>query len=789
MGPRIQGCVDFHGLTKQYETGETSLNGVIQYFRQLSAVNSNYSAQLKDTISKCSLISKDDLNVWPIMEETNQFFLSLSKLADKMSEAINSKILASLDQTRSQYSQAAQVYGSSVTVLPGTDDASYKRKLARAQAKVALADEEHGTAQQSKNELVYRFGESLKTELLEKASERVKRASLLKQQAMSELNKLTGSNAKQLPTQEQPGLITPDKAQILEKLELQRISSTRDSVVSLVRLQFKQLQYMGGPIVRLGKFLETFSPNLQLEAWICKLLNGGMQAESKLDINDRINVLSIEEKAWLSGESANSADSSVFKGIVKSKDLEILRLEQENSSLREEIQFFRKGGPAVQRDVTKSSAEPPLNESSRRSTLIRPQSFETSRPQQNSFGAISSRDSLLSEQQVSIGDPRVEKTTSLLKRLVTSIKGTKLPDSKGEFFALSETSSEEEGSPEIIVVHDDSPANENSNESFRLSDFVPRLTDRLKINFVEDTRISDKFLEVQRRYEEYLWSFRNLHIADLIRTPEQWDSSDYFQGFYKEYGMSAYTIKLPFNSPLARFAEDPKNALEWGSVSISWNDWKLFSYETLLIVYHSISQALVAREVARLPAQDIQTILNDQQQQQQFEAPTITNHGLKHHRRFSVGAAVNLDNAADGESQFLEKQDRSGVIEDPTQTKVSIILMNNASIIKTLLRIWRVKLKLSSNDASIITGLLLPHGLEFGEESHSLGVSPLDVRYRVSRLHSSWIAAAADQDNHPLKKTMKSNIAKKWVLRQLHFVRISILLKVQRIVKFLPQQR
>ncbi|EZG43281.1 hypothetical protein GNI_178420 [Gregarina niphandrodes] len=728
-----------------------------------------------------------------------------------MGSAFAAKISEPLAEMNTQYAKVkGELTGSSevrkprATASVGSELApsDLVRRRRKVVAKLNIAVEEEKTAKESREDLMERFGDNLQTDLLQKIEERIRRAVSMRKKAERNLQELEAELTGEEQPEDDPGggggpELTPEKVKVLERAEVARVQRTLDCVRLGARLYFTFVSSAGPLLATLCDSCDAYSPQYDLALW----LNRVTGANTPMTVtDDRKFALAESDLLWLrqqqSGSGADELRAQVLalKDGLKQKELEIRELKKKEQDFRKrewasgrdgDVQATRDaetadGGanaafPKLQlqlrdqdrdrdrqrdrererdgererarereREKGREREEREREERERERDRGGPGSWEQ-RSDSNPSGSNASGSELSGLERASSSLSEEERRGGrgggggLLKRMATAITGRQ---------AVASASDEEVS---VSSASWDNPQEDpdEDEEEFRLRDYIPSLGERLRINWPPGTRFPDKVLEVQRRVEEYLWSLRNLCVDDLARLG-QWDDPYYVKPLDYEYGFQAYVHKLPRNTLFTVFnSVAVPRALEWGSTYLSSAQWTLFSYETFVLALQVDQRILQARELTTLPLRDVAAL-----------APDLLD-------------AADADAGRSGDLQGRRGGDLQGRGADPRQNKAVQVLLHNLGNMKKVLRQWRIRMGLTARENAVLNTLLLP-----SQGENDISHSPLDVRYRLHRLLTSWIYV----DQHG-----RDPLVREWVFRNLHFVRCNILMKMQRLCRFLPQ--
>eukprot|EP00917_Polyrhabdina_sp_WS-2016_P031337 GHVP01066884.1.p1 GENE.GHVP01066884.1~~GHVP01066884.1.p1 ORF type:complete len:1982 (+),score=337.68 GHVP01066884.1:2142-8087(+) len=269
----------------------------------------------------------------------------------------------------------------------------------------------------------------------------------------------------------------------------------------------------------------------------------------------------------------------------------------------------------------------------------------------------------------------------------------------------------------------------------------------------------ERFIMVQNAYENFLLRLRNLDLAVEARGDSTWDSEDYYPGPLQEDGTAAIPLSLPMNIGIKSEDISQPFALEWGASFMDEKQWKCLSYETLLLVFHTLHSNMTNVRASEARYRGI-----DGLDAQLFEEPdSFIN------VRFQYGpTTVRLE--GETEEKIFSNED-------------------NYFVVRRLLALTRIKLQITGHENSAILQLMLPGSshtcISLGEWT---AIHPLDVRYRISRLIDSWIRAGLPLDgtSEPLRKNVQ---AKCWIKRQLHTINVSLSFKLDRLQKFVDRDQ
>lgn len=337
----------------------------------------------------------------------------------------------------------------------------------------------------------------------------------------------------------------------------------------------------------------------------------------------------------------------------------------------------------------------------------------------------------------------------------------------------------------------------------QLDQYVPDLYTHLTqpIEQCSGADIAEYFLEIQRRFEEYLLALRSLNLSSCARG-ESWDDPLYYRGPDVEDAFRLFPYKLPAGTLLDPSKARYFMALEWGTPKLDDPQWGYIAYETLLLVYAYLAQYSAKREAEELPIRDIRAAF-----------PAKGGHGRDPVRR------ENDDGALEGVSPYRRAQpvlpsDKLAHPVDPPQDPGhrgtaahgkeagglpsaawlhDVVGFNDAfsednlAIVRKLVTLMRLKLELAGSTNTLIVELTVPSGGECGRMGQWTSVHPLDVRYRVARLLDAWmIAGHCEGDAKPLRERAAF---RDWVLRQIHVVHTVLTFKLWRLARFLPASK
>ncbi|ANQ10283.1 Uncharacterized protein PCOAH_00040920 [Plasmodium coatneyi] len=307
----------------------------------------------------------------------------------------------------------------------------------------------------------------------------------------------------------------------------------------------------------------------------------------------------------------------------------------------------------------------------------------------------------------------------------------------------------------------------------------------------------------QKEFEKYMLQFNRVDILStmLSRNKEKrrWYDQDFFQSYFFEEGHPFYPFKIP--PTINHFSIFEKWHITSSSQRVplfedeqmSEYEYKLIAYESLLLVYYSLSTQLNGYFLFDMSKRDklnkevynefcqrcypmLETIQGGEKQ-----TPTHAEATTEDWYNFTPPPSSNRRSKMNDHFEYVDH--------------IYNVKLQNLLLVKRIISIFRIKLNLNSRTNDLITLLTIPsHYTNWG---HTYSFHVLDVRFRIIRIMDSLnFNHILHTDVEKMRKgkdptgdahmNQERSIYTSWVRRQLQLLYISVYFKFCTFVKFVP---
>merc|ERR1719376_2037543 len=270
------------------------------------------------------------------------------------------------------------------------------------------------------------------------------------------------------------------------------------------------------------------------------------------------------------------------------------------------------------------------------------------------------------------------------------------------------------------------------------------------------------FLESQRRFEWWLLNFRQTNVSCRIEKG-LWNTAQFYSTPEVEEMQYLYPVKLPrWTCLTSSHVYKNVSAVETGHPLMDDEQWRLLTYEQLLCVYHVLHTEMSDLEVHDMFHRDIE--------------------------RIDPKKFKNADHDDDIDSKDYNRGDADNLSS-------TMALETSFSLLRGLLLTAKTTFNISGLDNKVIGRMMVPNGIEGNTLGQYKEIHPCDLRYRVCRLLDCWVCATPIYRADPEcitdrtvrmdeKELSEYKMVKAWIIRQLHLLYTSFLLKLHRLLKF-----
>ncbi|EUD67795.1 hypothetical protein C922_01984 [Plasmodium inui San Antonio 1] len=331
----------------------------------------------------------------------------------------------------------------------------------------------------------------------------------------------------------------------------------------------------------------------------------------------------------------------------------------------------------------------------------------------------------------------------------------------------------------------------------------------------EEKDIFSFLINRQKECEKYMLQFNRVDILSTMlsgRTKDKrrWYDQNFFQGYFFEEGHPFYPFRIPPN--INHFSTFEKWGLSASSARVplfeeeheeeegegmTEYEYKLLAYESLLLVYYSLSTQLNGYFLFDMSKRDKLNKEVYNQFCQRCYPMLETIQGGKKQTRTNAEEAKEEEEKERYKSTPPPGSDRRYTLNDHLKYVDDIyhVKLQNLLLVKRIISIFRIKLNLNSRANDLVTLLTIPsHDTNWG---HTYTFHVLDVRFRIIRIMDSLNFNHVFHANtgKQRKKTdstrephysEESTIYTSWLRRQLQLLHISVYLKFSKFVKFVP---
>ncbi|SCP05279.1 conserved Plasmodium protein, unknown function [Plasmodium ovale] len=356
----------------------------------------------------------------------------------------------------------------------------------------------------------------------------------------------------------------------------------------------------------------------------------------------------------------------------------------------------------------------------------------------------------------------------------------------------------------------------------------------------------------QKDYERYLLHFNNVNILSPVHqngdnvgvkgeqnngitsrnSERKCYKQNFFQGYFNEEGHIFYPFKIPTGmnnfSSFENITQCPRRyAFDFGEEDMNEYDYKLMAYESILLVYYSLSIQLncyflfdvckrnnrrkYAYKKVYEKCSDLVSSLKWGYTEKgcalQKGANIVTNVEMRKNVSLGKTIGANVSNGYSMQKKYEEisssaEESRSTIIDSPEDEAedyfqyvdyIYNVKLQNFLLVKRIISIYRIKLGLNSRTNDLITLLTIPsHYFNYGN-TYTFHV--LDVRFRIIRIIESLnfdhffhfdVEKKKKRDYQMVNCGYEYGVYMDWLKRQLHLLYISLYLKFNHFAKFIP---
>ena len=315
----------------------------------------------------------------------------------------------------------------------------------------------------------------------------------------------------------------------------------------------------------------------------------------------------------------------------------------------------------------------------------------------------------------------------------------------------------DEESDSIELRHQKIPAPSADDRGWDVTDLVPQLHDILRVPLPTGTSETYQiFIELERRHEEALLCYRNLSLAPYIRNGS-WIRDDFFSDIECEEAHECFPVKAPNFSEFDMSKIEANLALELGTKRLDDFQWKLMTYELVLLCFSVIERSMQSYELEDIMQRDVMVLKPESY----------------------VGSDV-----------FAKEESNPRNFKDPYRAKDDepiLVLEIAFFIIKRIMSLAKVTFGISRSLNTVVHNLTLPN--QSGYTRNHTNIHALDIRYRAVLLMESWYNCKCPGAVEGVDDVGTDTRCKEWMLRQLHVLHCALCSKLQRLSKFLPQYK
>ncbi|CAI7721864.1 conserved Plasmodium protein, unknown function [Plasmodium vivax] len=307
----------------------------------------------------------------------------------------------------------------------------------------------------------------------------------------------------------------------------------------------------------------------------------------------------------------------------------------------------------------------------------------------------------------------------------------------------------------------------------------------------------------QKQCEKYILQFNNVDVLSTMlsrssRNKRRWYDQDFFQSYFFEEGHPFYPFRIP--PSINHFSTFEKGCVAASSPRVplfeeeemSEHDYKLMAYESLLLVYYSLSTQLNGYFLFDVSKRDkLNKEVYNEFYQRCYPLLEAIQGGNKQ-------TGTHGEAAKEEAQKFAPPSSSRGSTLDGHFAYVNHIYnvkLQNLLLVKRITSIFRIKLNLNSRANDLITLLTIPsHYTNWG---HTYSFHVLDVRFRIIRIMDSLNFNHVFHDDGEEKRKRRDptreaqhneerTIYTSWLRRQLQLLHISVYGKFYTFVKFIP---